>query len=137
MGDAVDFQMLIGKKNVEARVKQIAARVKNGLKDIPGAKVYTPMSPELSGGLTTFQIREVPKAVVTKVLLDKFGIFIPASGYNDYSCRVSTHIYTQPADVDRFLMALRDISDNASKYTTSTAPAGQARHDFGADYYLG
>jgi selenocysteine lyase/cysteine desulfurase len=88
------------------------------------------MSPELSAGLTTFAIREVPKAVVTKVLMDKYGIFIPASGFNDFSCRVSTHVYTMQADVDRFLAGLRDISDNATKYTTSTAPAAPARDDF-------
>jgi selenocysteine lyase/cysteine desulfurase len=121
MGDAVDFQATIGKKHIEARVKQLASRVRAGLKDIPGAKVYTPMSPELSGGLTTFSIRDVPKATVTKVLLDKYGIFIPASGYNEFSCRVSTHIYTLPSDVDRFLAGLRDISDNASKYTSTAA----------------
>jgi selenocysteine lyase/cysteine desulfurase len=129
MGDAIDFQMMIGKQNVEPRVKQLATRVKNGIKDVPGGKVYTPMSPELSGGLTTFSIREVPKAVVTKVLMDKYGIFIPASGFNDFSCRVSTHVYTMQSDVDRLLAGLRDISDNATKYTSSTAPAAPARDD--------
>jgi selenocysteine lyase/cysteine desulfurase len=123
IGDAIDFHTTIGKKNVEARVKQLASRIKAGIKDIPGAKVYTPMSPELSGGLTTFSIRDVPKATVTQVLLDKHGIYIPASGYNDFSCRVSTHIYTLPSDVDRFLAAVRDISDNATKYTTSLPAA--------------
>jgi selenocysteine lyase/cysteine desulfurase len=121
--------MAIGKQNVETRVKQLATRVKNGIKDVPGGTVYTPMSPELSGGLTTFSIRDVPKAVVTKVLMDKYGIFIPASGFNDFSCRVSTHVYTMPSDVDRLLAGLRDISDNATKYTSSTAPAAPARDD--------
>ena len=135
MGDAVEFQTLIGKKNIEARVKQLAVRVKNGIKDIPGGRLYTPTTPELSGGLTTFSIREVPKATVTKVLMDKYGIFVPASGFNDFSCRVSTHIYTLPSDVERFLTGLRDISDNAAKYMTSTA--APARDDFDAAYYLG
>jgi selenocysteine lyase/cysteine desulfurase len=63
----------------------------------------------------------VPKAVVAKVLMDKYGIYIPASGFNDFSCRVSTHVYTMQPDVDRFLAGLRDISDNATKYTSSTA----------------
>jgi selenocysteine lyase/cysteine desulfurase len=134
MGDAVDFQLAIGKQNIETRVKQLATRVKTGIKDIPGGKVYTPMSPELSGGLTTFSIRDVPKTVVTKVLMDKYGIYIPASGFSDVSCRVSTHVYTMPSDVDRLLAGLRDISDNAAKYTSSTSPAAPARDDLdGAD----
>ena len=69
--------------------------------------------------MTTFSIREVPKAVVAKVLMDKYGIYIPASGFNDFSCRVSTHVYTMRSDVDRFLAGLRDISDNATKYRDS------------------
>ena len=69
------------------------------------------------------------------MLMDKYGIFVAASGFNDFSCRVSTHIYTLPSDVERFLTGLRDISDNATKYMTSTA--APARDDFDAAYYLG
>jgi selenocysteine lyase/cysteine desulfurase len=121
MGDAVDFQLAIGKKNVEARVKQLALRFKTGLKDIPGAQIYTSMSPELSGGLTTFSIGQVPKGNVTKALMDNHGIFIVQSGLNAFSCRASTHIYTSPADVDALLGALREIAQNSSKYMTNTA----------------
>jgi selenocysteine lyase/cysteine desulfurase len=125
MGDAADFQMLIGKKNVEARVKQMALRLKTGLKDIPGAKIYTPMSADLSGGLTTFSVRDVPKANVLKVLMDKYGVYIPQSGYNEFSCRASTHIYTLPSDVDRLLEGVRYVSENASKLMTTTAAPAQ------------
>jgi hypothetical protein len=34
------------------------------------------------------------------------------------------------SDVDRFLAGLRDISDNATKYTTSTPSSAPARRDF-------
>lgn len=126
MGDAADFQLLIGKKHVEARVKQLALRLKTGLREIPGAKIYTPMSAELSGGLTTFSVRDVPKANVLKVLMDKYGVYIPQSGLNSFSCRASTHIYTMPSDVDRLLEGVRYASENSAKLMTSTAaPAGE------------
>jgi selenocysteine lyase/cysteine desulfurase len=135
MGDAVDFHLTIGKKNIEARVKQLALRFKTGLKEIPGAQVHTSMSPELSGGLTTFSIREVPKANVARVLMDKYGIFIPQSGYNNFSCRASTHVYTMASDVDRLLQGLRDISENSAKYMMSTSAAASRSADFDIAYF--
>jgi selenocysteine lyase/cysteine desulfurase len=53
MGDAVDFQLTIGKKKRRSPREQLATRVRTGIKDVPGGKVFTPMSPELSAGLTT------------------------------------------------------------------------------------
>lgn len=121
MGDAVAFHLAIGKSNVEARVKQLALRFKNGLSDISGAKIYTPLSPELSGGLTTFSIGSVPKAIVVKVLMENYGIYIPQSSLNDFTCRASTHVYTMPSDVDRLLEGLRHIANNTTQYTTASA----------------
>jgi selenocysteine lyase/cysteine desulfurase len=119
IGDALDFQLAIGKPNVENRVKQLARRFKEGLREIPGATLYTSMSPELSGGLTTFSIRDVPKQNVAKFLMEERGIWIPQSGLNANSCRASTHIYTLPSDVDRLLEALRYLAANSSKFTTT------------------
>lgn len=133
MGDAVDFQLTIGKNNVEKRVKQLALRFKIGLKDIPGAKVHTSMSPELSAGLTTFSIREVPKVNLQRALMDKYGIYVAGSRFDDLSCRASTHVYTMPTDVDLLLEGLRDISANASKHMTPTASASRALGDRAVD----
>lgn len=123
MGDAMDFQLAIGKPNVEARVKQLAHRFKTGLQEIPDAALYTPLDPELSGGLTTFSVANVPKQNVQKYLLEERGLYIVPSGLNDYSCRVSTHIYTQPADVDRLLDGLRYLASHASQYQSTSAGA--------------
>ncbi|MBI3492772.1 MAG: hypothetical protein HY047_13495 [Acidobacteria bacterium] len=67
----------------------------------------------------------MPKANVLKVLMDKYGVYIPQSGLNNFSCRASTHIYTLPSDVDRLLEGLRYVSENASKLMTSTAAPAQ------------
>ncbi len=123
IGDAIDFQEVIGKQTVEARVRQLAARVKEGLTDIPGVTLYTSMAPELSGGLTTFSIREIPRQNVQKFLLEERGIYITTPGLNPVSCRVSTHIYTQPSEVDQLLDAVRHLAANSSRYLTTAGPA--------------
>ena len=121
MGDAIDFQNAIGKATVEARVRQLATRFRTGLKDVPGVKIGTSMTPELNGGLTTFYIPGIPKETITKVLMEREQIFIPGSRLNANACRLSTHIYNTPAEVDRALEAIRHIATNASKYSNTAA----------------
>jgi isopenicillin-N epimerase len=121
MGVAADFQGAIGKQNVQARIHFLANRLKTGLSQIPNVNVHTSMSTELSGGLTTFSITGVPKANVTRLAMERQGIYIVQSGLNDGSCRVSTHIYTSPDDVDRLLEVVKHIAANASKYTSTAA----------------
>ncbi len=119
MGDAVDFQMAIGKANIQARVQQLADQLKNGLEEIPGVGLGTSMAREMSGGLTTFYVDGVPKETTTRVLMEREGIYIARSGLNDFACRVSTHLYNMPGEVDRLLEAIRHVADNASTYRSS------------------
>jgi selenocysteine lyase/cysteine desulfurase len=126
MGVAADFQAAIGKNNVQNRVRFLAARLKDGMKGIPGTSVYTSSSDEMSGGLTTIAVNNVPKANLQKAAMDRAGIFITLSGLNDFSCRISTHIYTSPSDVDRLLEVVKYVAANASKFATPTAAAAAA-----------
>lgn len=121
MGDAIDFQSAIGKATVEGRVRQLSTRFRAGLKDVPGVKIGTSMTPELNGGLTAFYIPGVPKETITKVLMEREQIFIPGSRLNANACRLSTHIYNTPGEVDRALETIRHIATNAAKYTNTAA----------------
>ncbi len=121
MGDAVDFQNAIGKANIQARVHQLAERLKNGLVEIPGVKLGTSMAREMSGGLTTFYIEGVPKATTHEVAMEQAGTYIVGSGLNDFACRVSTHLYNTLDQVDRLLATIRHIAENRSRYSASSA----------------
>ena len=45
MKTAVEFQNKIGKANIEARVRQLSTQFREGLLEIPGVKLQTPMDP--------------------------------------------------------------------------------------------
>ena len=119
MGDALDFQLAIGKANVESRVRSLATRLKDGLNDIPGVGLGTSGSAEMSGGLTTFSIDGVPKANITKALMDRERIYLPGSGWSDFACRVSTHFYNTADEVDRVLAVVRHVAENRARYETA------------------
>ncbi len=52
MAEAMDFHEAIGKKNVEARVRQLSTTLRAGLKGIPGVKMWTSEDPQFAAGLT-------------------------------------------------------------------------------------
>jgi len=122
MRAAVALQEAIGKKNVEARVRQLGARFRAGVKQIPGVKMWTSEDPRFSAGLTLFSVRDIPMANVQQAILERDRIYIRTmTTGNLNACRAATHIYNMPDEVDRLLASVRHISENASRYMTSVA----------------
>ncbi len=83
---------------------------------IPGIELGTADSAELSGGITTFTLRGVPQNAITKAVLDMENIYIVRSRLTPNACRVSTHLYNNPAEIDRLLGCIRHIAENPSNF---------------------
>ena len=117
MRTAVEFQNTIGKANIEARVRQLATRFKQGLLEIPGVRLQTPMDPSMSAGLTHFSVKDVPMANVRDGIMDLSGIHIRTSSRGDVTgCRASTHFYNMPEEVDELLRCIRHIAEHSADY---------------------
>jgi selenocysteine lyase/cysteine desulfurase len=117
MRTAVEFQNTIGKENIEARVRQLATQLKEGLTDIPGVRLQTPMDPRMSAGLTHFAVENVPMDNVRQGIMDTGRIHIRTSSRGDVEgCRASTHFYNMPHEVDELLRCIRHIAENPSSY---------------------
>jgi len=117
MAAAVKLQETIGKANIEARVRQLSTRLREGLQEIPGVRLWTSMDPRLSAGLTLFSVREVPMDNVRQGIMDLDRVYIRTmSTGNLNGCRASTHFYNMPSEVDRLLNCVRHISENWSDY---------------------
>jgi selenocysteine lyase/cysteine desulfurase len=114
---AVEFQNLIGKVNIEARVQQLAKRLKEGLLEITGVRLQTPMDPAMSAGLTHFSVGDVPMDNVRQGIMDLGRIHIRTSSRGDVEgCRASTHFYNMPEEVDELLRCVRHIAENSADY---------------------
>jgi selenocysteine lyase/cysteine desulfurase len=122
MGAALDLQSVIGKANIEARDRALSMRLREGLKDIPGVKLWTSNDPKLSAGLTLFSVRDLKMEAVQKAIMQRDRIFIRTMTTGALNAvRAATHIYNMPDDVDRLIASVRHVSDNASKYMTTAA----------------
>jgi selenocysteine lyase/cysteine desulfurase len=124
MSAAIDFMNAIGKKNIEARDRALSDRLRQGLSQISGVKLYTPMDPTLSAGLTLFGIKDVPMNNVQKAIFDYNRVWIRTMGTGNLNaCRAATHIYNFPHEVDRLLEGVRYVAQNPQKFMTPTAAA--------------
>lgn len=117
MKTAVEFQNMIDKANIEARVQQLAKRLKEGLLEIPGVRLQTPMDPNMSAGLTHFSVADVPMSNVRDGIMDLGRVHIRTSSRGDVEgCRASTHLYNMPEEVDELLRCVRHIAENSADY---------------------
>jgi selenocysteine lyase/cysteine desulfurase len=117
MKTAVEFQKKIGKENIEGRVRQLATRLREGLLEIPGVRLQTPLDPKLSAGLTHFSIEGVPMERVRDGIMELAGIHIRTSSRGSVSgCRASTHFYNMPEEVDELLRCIAFIAEHPADY---------------------
>ena len=108
---------MIGKELIASRVRSLSARLREGLGEIPGVKLWTSMGEELAAGLTLFSVHDLPMENIQQAILDEERVFIRTmSTGNLNAVRASTHIYNMPHEVDALLAAVRRIAANPTAY---------------------
>jgi selenocysteine lyase/cysteine desulfurase len=122
MTAAVELQNAIGRPNVEARVRYLSARLRAGLKQIPGVKLWTSEDPKFAAGLTLFSVRDIPMENLQKAILARDRIYIRTMTTGNLNAvRAATHIYNMPAEVEHLIESVKHVAENASRYKTTVA----------------
>lgn len=112
LGEALDFQLAIGKERIERRIKTLAGYLKRELSQIPGVRLHTSQDPYISGGLTAFSIEGIDPQKIVNYLRERDNIVIRTIGEKEkgtYGIRVSTPIYITLKEVDRLLEGIRHL----------------------------
>jgi selenocysteine lyase/cysteine desulfurase len=106
--DALAFHATMGGPAKEARLRWLARRWMDQVRDVPGVRVWTPREPRLHGAIGAFGIDGVPAAEIVRRLMDDHGIFTVVRKFAGTEIvRVTPHLYTQPADLDALAAAIR------------------------------
>ncbi|MDN5893225.1 MAG: cysteine desulfurase [Nocardioides sp.] len=115
LGAAVDYLDHIGMDNIRRHEHAITAYALRGLATVPGLKVLGPLDPALRGGAISFELDGVHPHDVAQVL-DARGVAVRAGHHCakpaharfgvQSSTRMSSYLYTTPAEVDAFIEAL-------------------------------
>jgi isopenicillin-N epimerase len=105
MGTTVDFHDLIGRERTEARIRELAAALKEGVSKIPGARLRTSTKAELSAGVCVIGFDGIDHQKVYEALYAKHGVAGAATG----GLRFCPHIYNTLEEIDRTVSALRQV----------------------------
>jgi isopenicillin-N epimerase len=109
LSKAFELHDAMGPERVRQRTHELARQCKEGLRQISGVRVYTPMEDELSAGIVCFMVGNLsPGAVVER--LRRSNIIASATPYNPSFARFSPAVFNTPDEVDSALSAIRDIA---------------------------
>ena len=112
VGNAVDFQYLIGSKRKEERLRYLKNYwCSKALKDVPGFKLHTSLKDSFSCAIANFSIEgKKPEDIDTR-LWDKWRIHTTTVNHEKiHGVRVTPHVYTSLYDLDRLVEALKQIA---------------------------
>lgn len=99
---ALDFHRLIGPERVYTQIHQLAARLRDKLKEYPQLRLTNASTDAFYGGMVSF---EAAKGDLKRVLAELAARKVRVAG-NAERIRVATHIFTQPPELNTFLDAV-------------------------------
>lgn len=107
---AVDFVNLIGLGPVEARMRELAGRLKRELVRLPRVRLKTNLEPELSAGVIKLSLDgvETRRAYDALYARHRISLAMTASGDSE-GLRFCPHIYNSPDDLDRTVAAVKEL----------------------------
>jgi cysteine desulfurase/selenocysteine lyase len=115
LGAAVDYLTVLGMDHVHRHEQAITAYALEGLQSVPGLTVLGPLDATLRGGAISFELAGLHPHDVSTVL-DSRGIAVRAGHHCakpaharfgvQSSTRMSSYLYTTPADIDALVEGL-------------------------------
>jgi selenocysteine lyase/cysteine desulfurase len=111
IGEAINFHNAIGTKRKEERVRFLKNYWAQKALEIPGIKLHTSLKSDFSCAIAGVSLAGISTTELGNTLLNEFKIHTTSMVYHNIDCvRVSPHVYTSLADLDRFVYALQKIS---------------------------
>ncbi|MGQ0704418.1 MAG: aminotransferase class V-fold PLP-dependent enzyme [Gemmatimonadales bacterium] len=108
LGEAVTFQTGIGRSAIEHRSRELARRLREGLRSFTDVTVWTHADPARSAGIVAFQAGSLDPRRLSTALYEKHRIAVAARGGTDRpGLRLSPHLYNTMDEVERVLSAVR------------------------------
>jgi selenocysteine lyase/cysteine desulfurase len=109
LAPAFDFHLAIGKAHVQARTHALATQLKRGLAAIPGVRLLTPMSDELSSSIIVFQVAGKTSEEVERALHAR-GIIATITPRQPNYPRLAPGILNTPEEMERTIEAVRALA---------------------------
>ncbi len=111
IGEAINFHEAIGSRRKQERVFYLKNYWATRVKDVPGVKLHTSLDPRFSCAICGVSIEGVTSNQLMTTLFDRYKIHTVGIDYEKIHCiRVTPHVYTTTADLDKFVGAMGEIA---------------------------
>ena len=104
---ALDFHNSIGADRVHARIKYLGDYLREGLRKVPGVRIYTSADPAMCAGITVYSVNGVTGPKLQDEMWTRARLRPRANGAG---VRHSTHIFNSPQDIDKALGVVRALA---------------------------
>ena len=108
---ALDFHQSIGHDRVISRIKELGDYLRNGLQQIPGTSIVSPVHPDMCAGITTYQVKGIPATDLQNELWKRKKLQPRSAG--EAGLRHSTHIYNLKSEIDLALEIIAEVAARA------------------------
>ena len=111
IGEAINFHEGIGSKRKEQRIGYLKNYWASRAQAIPKVKIHTSLDLRYSGAICGVSIDGMTPGEVSTALFEKYKIHTVGIVWENIRCvRVTPHVYTTPADLDKLVDALGEIA---------------------------
>jgi selenocysteine lyase/cysteine desulfurase len=111
IGEAINFHEGIGSRRKQERVFYLKNYWAAQVREIPGVKLHTSLDPKFSCAICGVSIDGMTPTALMTTLFDRYKIHTVGIDHENVHCvRVTPHVYTTIADLDKLVSAIGEIA---------------------------
>ena len=111
IGEAINFHEGIGSKRKEERIRYLKNYWAMRVKDVPKVKLHTSLNARYSCAICGVSVDGMTPGALADALFDKYKIHVVGVTWENIKCvRVTPHVYTTLADLDKLVGAIAAIA---------------------------
>ena len=114
INDCMDYYEMIGAERKEARMYFLQNYWTSKVRNLPKIIINTPVDASRSCGIANVGIEGISPSDLANRLMTEHKVFTVAIDYaNVRGCRITPNVYTTTKELDQFVLALKNMSNNA------------------------
>jgi len=111
IGEAVNFHEAIGPRRKQERIHYLKSYWATRVREIKGVTLHTSLDPRFSCAICGVSVEGYTPTELMNTLFDRYKIHTVGIDYEGVRCiRVTPHVYTTRADLDRFVNAIGELA---------------------------
>ena len=111
IGEAINFHEGIGSKRKEERIRYLKDYWATRVQTIPKVKLHTSLNPRYSCAICGVSVDGMTPSELENALFNQYKIHTVGIVWENIKCvRVTPHVYTTIADVDKLVRAIQVIA---------------------------